>query len=225
MASHGLEASLGMPRGPPAPSERERPPTPREELAQASAPASPPAADAATLRPTVVHTRHDAPAARRQQQRSPSGAATNASNARAPLPSSPLRPRDQRQQQQPPSNVAAAARGGEGGGGGGGGGGSGWRRVKAAVSTMSFIDRVGKMAAHARPSTLRERSLSPAFSYASALVPTLTEDGTSIGSYGERFDRARRADANAMPEYWVRPVYAALVSSIPTRLDAFQLHF
>jgi hypothetical protein len=237
-----------MPRGPPAPSERERPPTPREELAQASAPASPPAADAATLRPTVVHTRHDAralfdgargggagagagaaanaPAARRQQQRSPSGAATNASNARAPLPSSPLRPRDQRQQQQPPSNVAAAARGGEGGGGGGGGGGgSGWRRVKAAVSTMSFIDRVGKMAAHARPSTLRERSLSPAFSYASALVPTLTEDGTSIGSYGERFDRARRADANAMPEYWVRPVYAALVSSIPTRLDAFQLHF
>ena len=58
-----------------------------------------------------------------------------------------------------------------------------------------------------------------------ALVPTLTEDGTSIGSYGERFDRARRADANAMPEYWVRPVYAALVSSIPTRLDAFQLHF
>ena len=45
---------------------------------------------------------------------------------------------------------------------------------------MTFIERVGKMAAHARPSKLRELSFDPAHSYAAAIVPRVSPDGSKV---------------------------------------------
>ena len=58
--------------------------------------------------------------------------------------------------------------------------GSKWVSAQASVRMMTFIERVGKMAAHARPSKLRELSFDPAHSYAAAIVPRVSPDGSKV---------------------------------------------
>ena len=58
--------------------------------------------------------------------------------------------------------------------------GSKWKSAQTSVRMMTFIERVGNMAAHARPSKLRELSFDIAHSYAAAIVPRVSPDGSKV---------------------------------------------
>ncbi len=66
-----------------------------------------------------------------------------------------------------------------------GSGGKGkWKSVKRAVRMMTFIERVGKMAAYARPSKLKELSLKPEHAYPAAIVPHVASDASGVVDCG-----------------------------------------
>ena len=55
-----------------------------------------------------------------------------------------------------------------------------WKILKSKVRMMNFVQRVGKMAAHARPSKLQVIATQPTHGIAHAVVPAVNDDGTRV---------------------------------------------